>query len=319
MNFVEDKKSDERLGEYIARIRAERGMSLEDLAAATKVSVQHLKLIEACDWKAFPVEAYIRGYLNSICVKLNMDPQKVRSWYGSDSGSAARNPFEDVSVHEKISASPEGEPKKHSKAVIIVVILIGLALLVASQFLDMGTLDVWKKQSSAPEENVLVAVDSTEQPEMPEGAEKVVADSSVQAVGGAAADSVSLSQAQVDEAVKNKGELPASATIFISSDSKKDSVVAPTNKTSLELIGSGEANSWVGIKRRESSERFLKEANISKAGMKIAYNTEDTVFVTIGEPKACAKMLLNGVETPLPTARYGRVIRFRVYGGQIIN
>ncbi|MCQ2097556.1 MAG: helix-turn-helix domain-containing protein [Fibrobacter sp.] len=318
MNFVEDKKADERLGEYIARIRTARGMSLEDLSAVTKVTVSHLKLIEAGDWKAFPVEAYIRGYLNSICVKLNMDPQKVRSWYGSEIGDPSKNPFEDVSSHDKISPSPEGESKKRSKAVPIVIVLIGLAFLVASRFLDMG--DVLKNDVPAPADKPEIAVDTTaEQPEIPEGAVMVSGDSVQQAEKTVAADSNSLSQAQVDEAVKKKGELPASATIFISSDSKKDTVPAPTNKTSLELIGSGEATSWIGIKRRENSDRFLKEAYISKAGMKVTYNTEDTLSITIGEPKACAKLILNGVETPLPTTRYGRVIKFRVFGGQIIK
>ena len=51
----------------------------------------------------------------------------------------------------------------------------------------------------------------------------------------------------------------------------------------------------------------------------MVYNTNDTLCVTIGEPKAIAKMYLNGVETPLPEMKFGRVTRFRVFGGRIVK
>lgn len=318
MNFVEDKKTDERLGDYIARVRTARGMSLQDLSAVTKVTVNYIKAIEASDWKSFPVAAYARGYLNSISAKLNLDSKKVLAWYAEETGVQAAEDFQDVSSHERIAPVAEGEIKKSGgKAVIIVIALIGLAVLVASHFLNVTNFDFMKSES--PAENQEMAADSIDQPEIPEGAEKFAEDTVLTAESAKKDSSVgSVSQAVVDEAVK-KSDLPASATIFISSDSKKDSVVQPTNKTSIELIGSGETTSWVGMKNRENADRFVKEANISKAGMKMAYNTEDTLFVTIGEPRAISKMILNGVETSLPEVRFGRVVKFRVFGGQIIK
>jgi len=172
-------------------------------------------------------------------------------------------------------------------------------------------------------------VDSTETQEIPDGAEAIPADSmDVDSVAGDSSSkkfslNVSVSQAVVDSAVK-KSDLPASATIFISSDSKakadaEKAAKPTTQKTNFMLIGSGEALSWVGLKRREDANSFLKEANIAKAGVKMVYNTNDTLCVTIGEPKAIAKMFLNGVETPLPEMKFGRVTRFRVFGGVIVK
>ena len=66
MSNPAEKSPDEKLGAFIARVREERGMSVEELSAATKVSVAYIKSIEAGDWKAFPVAAYVRGYLHSI-------------------------------------------------------------------------------------------------------------------------------------------------------------------------------------------------------------------------------------------------------------
>lgn len=328
MSNPAEKSPDEKLGAFIARVREERGMSVEELSAATKVSVAYIKSIEAGDWKAFPVAAYVRGYLHSICNKLNLNQQQVLKAYVAESGAPVDNDFEDVSNDQKLAPLNEGESKKKNLVVPVVLVLLVLAFLVASHFLDLESLTTKQASEQQPSENVPAAVEDSMTQEIPDGAEAVPADSV--ASDSVAKDSsanrfdvnATVSQAVVDEAVK-KSDLPASATIFISSDSKKDSVAveeAPkTKKTNFLLVGSGEALSWVGLKRHEDSNSFLKEANISKAGVKMVYNTNDTLCVTIGEPKAIAKMYLNGVETPLPEMKFGRVTRFRVFGGRIVK
>ena len=328
MSNPAEKSPDEKLGAFIARVREERGMSVEELSAATKVSVAYIKSIEAGNWKAFPVAAYVRGYLHSICNKLNLNQQQVLKAYVAESGAPVDNDFEDVSNDQKLAPLNEGESKKKNLVVPVVLVLLVLAFLVASHFLDLESLTTKQASEQQPSENVPAVVEDSMTQEIPDGAEAVPADSV--ASDSVAKDSsanrfdvnATVSQAVVDEAVK-KSDLPASATIFISSDSKKDSVAvedAPkTKKTNFLLVGSGEALSWVGLKRHEDSNSFLKEANISKAGVKMVYNTNDTLCVTIGEPKAIAKMYLNGVETPLPEMKFGRVTRFRVFGGRIVK
>lgn len=328
MSNSAEKSPDEKLGAFIARVREERGMSVEELSAATKVSVAYIKSIEAGDWKAFPVAAYVRGYLHSISNKLNLNQQQVLKAYNAEIGAPVQNDFEDVSGGQKLAPLKDGEIKKKSMAVPVVLVLLVLAFLVASHFLDLESLATKQSSEQQPAENVPAAVEDLMTQEIPDGAEAVPVDSlgSDSAAKDSAVDrfavDVTVSQAVVDEAVKNS-DLPASATIFISSDSKKDSVAveeAPkTKKTNFLLVGSGEALSWVGLKRREDSNSFLKEANISRAGVKMVYNTNDTLCVTIGEPKAIAKMYLNGVETPLPEMKFGRVTRFRVFGGRIVK
>ena len=328
MSNPAEKSPDEKLGAFIARVREERGMSVEELSAATKVSVAYIKSIEAGDWKAFPVAAYVRGYLHSISNKLNLNQLQVLKAYNAESGAPVQNDFEDVSGGQKLAPLKDGEIKKKSMAVPVVLVLLVLAFLVASHFLDLESLATKQSSEQQPAENVPAAVEDLMTQEIPDGAEAVPVDSlgSDSAAKDSAVDrfavDVTVSQAVVDEAVKNS-DLPASATIFISSDSKKDSVAveeAPkTKKTNFLLVGSGEALSWVGLKRREDSNSFLKEANISRAGVKMVYNTNDTLCVTIGEPKAIAKMYLNGVETPLPEMKFGRVTRFRVFGGRIVK
>ena len=334
-NPTEEKRPDEKLGQFIARVRESRRMTVEELADAIKLGVQYIKAIEADDWKVFPVAAYVRGYLRSISNKLNLDADEVLRAYSIECGGTAEPVFEKSSSEIKLSPLKEGEIKKKSYAVPVVILLLVLAFLVASHFLDLESIALKQTQDSQPAEKTPAAQEeSVDSQEIPDGAEAVPVDSLAAADSTAAKDSsakdssakqsdATVSQAVVDEAVK-KSDLPASATIFISSDSKKDEKAADkdapkTNKTNFVLIGSGESLSWVGLKRREDANEFLKEANISRAGVRMVYNTSDTLCVTIGDPTAIAKMLLNGVETPLPEMKFGRVTRFRVYGGKIVK
>ena len=331
----EEMLPEEKLGDFIARVRAARGMTIEQLSDEIKLGVSYVKAIEASDWRVFPVAAYVRGYLRSIGHKLNMDVDQMLRAYSAECGGPSK-PFFETRSSEKIKLSPlkEDEIKKKSYAVPVVIVILVLAFLVASHFLDLESIATKQAQDSQPAEKAPVAQEeSVGTQEIPDGAEAVPVDSmavdSTAAKDSSAKDSSAkkadamVSQAVVDEAVK-KSDLPASATIFISSDSKKDEKAAEkeapkTNKTNFVLIGSGEALSWVGLKRREDANEFLKEANISRAGVRMVYNTSDTLCVTIGDPTAIAKMLLNGVQTPLPEMKFGRVTRFRVYGGRIVK
>jgi hypothetical protein len=175
--------------------------------------------------------------------------------------------------------------------------------------------------------------------EMPDGAEAVPADSlNADSAAAAAKPAVApaapaanaapatvkdqgISQAVVDSALK-KSDRPASATIFLSSDSKEEeqAKAAPTGaNTKLQLVASGEMRTWIGIKHREDDAAFLKESNLSKAGTRMVYESTDTLYVVVGEPRAISKFILNGKEVPLPGMQFGRVTRFRVYGGAVIG
>ena len=331
-NPVEDKRPDERLGAYLARAREAKSMTVADLATATRLSEKNISLIEAGDWKAFPVQAYLRGYLNSVSVKLGLDSKRVLDWYAAENGSKFASLLTDLSDGNpgKSSGSAEGEGGSKGKVIVIILVVIGLALVVASKFLK----DVTPAQS-APEPvktEVVEEEPAVETPtEMPEGAEAVPADSmnaDTSAAQVAPADTAKaapakdqpISQAVVDEAIK-KSDRPASATIFLSSDSKtEEAKAAPAGASSkLILVASGEMRTWIGIKHNEDDTSFLKESNLSKVGTRMVYESSDTLYVVVGEPRAISKFYLNGKEVPLPGMKFGRVTKFRVFGGKVIE
>ena len=335
-NPVEDKRPDERLGAYLTRAREAKSMTVAELATATRLSEKNISLIEAGDWKAFQVQAYLRGYLNSISSKLGLDQKRVLDWYAAENGSKYASLLTDLSDDSQgKSGSAEGDKSSKGKAIVIILIVIGLALVVASKFFK----DVTPAQSAPePVKNTEVVEEEpvADTPEMPEGAEAVPADSTnadstaAPAANKAAEEKAApvagkeqgISQAVVDSALKKNSDRPASATIFLSSDSKTSEKATATPagaSTKLLLVASGEMRTWVGIKHHEDDSAFLKEANLAKAGTKMAYESADTLYIVVGEPRAISKFYLNNKEVTLPGMKFGRVTKFKVFGGKVIE
>ena len=307
---LEEKNPNERLGDFLVRVRESQGLTIDDLSERTKISVKMLHFIESSDWKSLPVEAYVRSYLNSVSSKLGLDPKAVLKMYAEEVGSSYE--IREAEPIKNIAPMTEDEKKPRSKAVPIAIVVILALLIVGLHFVNR------EKAASDASANPPAAVAAEESAEvnqdMPEGAEAVPVDS---------VKNEKVTQAEVDKAVKKAENLPASATIFISSTSKKDTTVtgpvSDNGRTRIELVGSGEMRSWVGIKRDEDDDDFVKEANIATVDNKLVYTASGTLYIVIGEPRAIGKMYLNGVETPVPVPKFGRVARFSVYDGRVLK
>lgn len=310
---LEEKNPNERLGDFLARVRESQGLSIEDLSERTKISVKMLHYIEASDWKSLPVDAYVRSYLNSVSSKLGLDTKAVLKMYAEEVGSNYE--VREAEPIKNIAPMTDEEKKPRSKAVPVAIVAILVLLVVGLHFV---TREKVASEANANLPAVVAAEDSSEvNQDMPEGAIKVPVDSIKDE------KNETVTQAEVDKAVKKAENLPASATIFISSTSKKDSTitgpVSDNGRTRIELVGSGEMRSWIGIKRDEDDDEFVKEANIATVDNKLVYTASGTLYIVIGEPRAIGKMYLNGVETPVPVPKFGRVARFSVYDGRVLK
>jgi len=62
-------------GPNLRRIRVQRGMSLEQLAASTKVSVALWKGLERNDFSRWPTGIYARSYVRDYATAIGVDPE----------------------------------------------------------------------------------------------------------------------------------------------------------------------------------------------------------------------------------------------------
>ncbi len=78
MDIREEVSSNsESFGEYLRRQRELRGLSLEQVAEQTKISLRALRALEAEDWDILPAEVYIRGFVRCYAEAIGLDPNEA--------------------------------------------------------------------------------------------------------------------------------------------------------------------------------------------------------------------------------------------------
>ncbi len=69
------------LGELLRTTRLQRGLHLDDVAEATKISPKNLKAMEESDFTALPAEVFTRGFYSLYARCLGLDPDEVLASY----------------------------------------------------------------------------------------------------------------------------------------------------------------------------------------------------------------------------------------------
>jgi cytoskeletal protein RodZ len=71
------------LGEFLRNERELRGITIEQVASATKVGVRTLHALEGDHYAELPAKPYIRGFVTSYCRFIGLDPKEIRSRFES--------------------------------------------------------------------------------------------------------------------------------------------------------------------------------------------------------------------------------------------
>ncbi len=65
------------VGAFLAAKRGERGLSLQQAAAATHIRLEHLRALEADEPELLPAPVYARGYLRTYARYLGLDEESL--------------------------------------------------------------------------------------------------------------------------------------------------------------------------------------------------------------------------------------------------
>ncbi len=107
-------------GEHLKREREMRGVSLNEISAATRISTKFLEAIENDRWSELPGGAFNRGFIRSIARYLGLDEDSTVAEYSLDTSGSA-------SVREGAQSVKTG---RNWRPVVVVAALL-LALLCA--------------------------------------------------------------------------------------------------------------------------------------------------------------------------------------------
>jgi cytoskeletal protein RodZ len=74
------------VGEKLRAAREERGLSLEDIAAQTRIPRRHLENIEAADWDNLPAPTYTLGFARSYASSVGLDRAEIADQLRAEMG-----------------------------------------------------------------------------------------------------------------------------------------------------------------------------------------------------------------------------------------
>lgn len=111
----------EAFGEYLARERKLRNISLEEISQRTKISMKVLQALEASRWEELPADVYVRGFLRSYARYVGLDENEVLLRYEDQKPKPQRPNTRQVLPVEK----------KAKKLRAIWLLVIGVAVAIA--------------------------------------------------------------------------------------------------------------------------------------------------------------------------------------------
>lgn len=121
----------EHTGQYLNKIRSDKGLTTKDVCEATRISEVNLDAIETQDIQNLPAETFTRGLLTIYAKFMDIDPDKtVRNFmdefnakkYGSKSPKTK-------ATRELLAPKPLAEPSQISSMTTACILLVMIVVL----------------------------------------------------------------------------------------------------------------------------------------------------------------------------------------------
>ncbi len=123
------------VGERLRAAREEKELSLEDIAAQTRIPRRHLEAIEAADWDRLPAPTYTIGFARSYAGVVGLDRAEIADQLRSEMGGQ-RAASTTAEVFE-----PADPARTMPKSLVIGAILAVIVLILAMSWLSRRSLD----------------------------------------------------------------------------------------------------------------------------------------------------------------------------------
>jgi cytoskeleton protein RodZ len=140
---IESEAMDENLvesdvptvGERLRAAREEKGLSLEDIAAQTRIPRRHLESIETADWNALPAPTYTTGFAKSYASTVGLDRTEIGDQLRAEMGGQrfAANTAEVFEAADPARTMP--------KWLVIGAVVAVIVLVIVMSWLNSRSLD----------------------------------------------------------------------------------------------------------------------------------------------------------------------------------
>lgn len=137
------------VGDQLRAARKRKKLSLEDIAARTRIPLRHLESIEASDWEHLPAPTYSVGFAKSYAGVVDLDRNEIGDQLRAEMGSTRAIPSAPPEVFE-----PADPARTMPKALVIGAIIALLVLVGLMSWLNKRSLN---EDVTEPEVNQVAA------------------------------------------------------------------------------------------------------------------------------------------------------------------
>ena len=132
------------IGQRLRAAREDKGLSLEDIAAQTRIPQRHLESIENADWEKLPAPTYTMGFAKSYASAVGLDRTEVGEQLRSEMGGLRPAAVTPAEVFE-----PADPARTMPKWLVFAAIAAVVVLVLVMSWLNDRSLE----QSDQPTEN----------------------------------------------------------------------------------------------------------------------------------------------------------------------
>jgi len=122
------------VGERLRAAREEKGLSLEDIAAQTRIPRRHLEAIEGADWDRLPAPTYTIGFARSYASVVGLDRAEVADQLRGEMGGVRATTTTEV-------FEPADPARTMPKGLVIGAILAVIVLVLVMSWLSRRSLE----------------------------------------------------------------------------------------------------------------------------------------------------------------------------------
>jgi cytoskeleton protein RodZ len=188
-----------RLGEFLRGERQARGISLQQIAADTRISLKMLQAIEEGDVEKLPAPVLIKGFLRAYAQRVGLDPEEVIIGY--------QDLIEEVGARQQANEQlhHRKHPKSSKKRFFALFLALGLLAGLAIMWSRGGYL--YRQPKTPPEDKPLSSVEVSQQPAAAD-AGSVLKDKQLSEEPTKPADQVEAAADTVDETESSQSSVP---------------------------------------------------------------------------------------------------------------
>lgn len=319
-----------QVGAQLAALREKRGMSIEDVSARLKVSVQKLKRLEAGEWDALPEMPFLQGVVRSYARMVGGDPEPMIESLRRV-GGLAKAPIDipqPQSGQPSIPKSPvrfrspvAASQAKWPWALAALVVIAGAAWYFGNAHkAGRGAIEPAELASAASAQGTPDAAEPASQPVVadangtPPGADggnvagngNTDATANTASANAAAAGPGLIAAADPTHMVAglaSAAAAPAVAAPTTPADAKASSASAPGNgKIALHL----KADSWVEVRSKDGKVLF---SQLMRAGAEQVITGDAPLKIVVGNVAGVESLEFNGQPVEIKSRNAGNVAR----------